>query len=343
MRVAIDAGNFARDRRGMGRIARSIAQGLLKADNVTTTFLLERSRDEAGVRAAFAGRPIEVRPADTALAAHAYDVVWFPWNGMRYDAAAPVLLTLNDVFAFTDAHPERIARAREQAPVRRGAERADGIVTISQWSKGEIVRVLEVDPQHITVIAPAPDPFFRPGDDNPFMAAWRYVLLVGTREPRKNARVVFEACADALRGSRDALVVVGGLSRENERLLRRLGVQYRHVQDPDDETLRALYRNSRAVAVPSTAEGFGLVAAEALASGAPVIAARASALPEATGGAALLLDPRNVAAWRDAIARLFADDTLAADLSARGIAHFAFASSERPARAYLELLRRLAR
>src|ERR1700722_12953608 len=154
MRVAIDAGNFARDRRGMGRIARTIANGLLDAGDVAATFLVERARDEAGVREAFAGRSIEVRAAATARAADAYDVVWFPWNGVRYDAAAPVLLTLNDVFAFTDAHPERIAREREQAPVRRGAERAERIVTISQWSKGEIARVLGVDPQRITVIAP---------------------------------------------------------------------------------------------------------------------------------------------------------------------------------------------
>jgi|HubBroStandDraft_2_1064218.scaffolds.fasta_scaffold66529_2 glycosyltransferase involved in cell wall biosynthesis len=343
MRIAIDAGNFARDRRGMGRIARTIANGLLAAGDVAATFLVERPRDEAGIREAFAGQAIDVRPAATALAADAYDVVWFPWNGMRYDAAAPVLLTLNDVFAFTDAHPERIAREREQAPIRRGSARADRIVTISQWSKGEIARVLEVDPQRIAVIAPAPDPFFAPGDDNAFMAAWRYVLLVGTREPRKNARVVFEACARALLGPRDALVIAGGLSRENERLLRELGVQYRHVPDPDDETLRALYRNARVVAVPSTAEGFGLVAVEAMASGAPVVAARSSALPEATGGAAMLLDPRAADAWSDAFTRLFADDALAHDLAARGLAHFAFASRERPLRAYLEVLRRLSR
>ena len=114
-------------------------------------------------------------------------------------------LTLNDVFAFTRPAPANASRARaSRRRSARGAERADRHRHDLAVEQGRDRRAsLEVDPQRIAVVAPAPDPFFAPGDDNPFMAAWRYVLLVGTREPRKNARVVFEACAQALRGPRD--------------------------------------------------------------------------------------------------------------------------------------------
>ena len=159
----------------------------------------------------------------------------------------------------------------------------------------------------------------------------------------KNARVVYEACGTALQGPRDILVIVGAPSRADERLLRRLHVPYRTVAEPDDETLRALYRNARVVVVPSTAEGFGLVAVEAMTAGTPVIAADAGALPEATGGAAPLLDPHNVAAWSAAIRQVFADDEYAQTLAARASARFTFASWERPARTYVQLLRRLVR
>lgn len=342
VRLAVDAGNFARDRRGMGRVARGIALAALADPRFTVSLLVEHGKDADGVRAAFAGTPVSVRPAATAAAAGAYDAAWFPWNGMRYDCAAPALLTIHDVFAFTEPHPERVAREREQRPIARGAARADRIATVSQWSKGEIVRELGVAPDRISVVEPAPDPLFFPASGDLYMAAWRYALLVGTREARKNAGVVVDACAQALDGPRDLLVVAGSVTKDMSRRLEPLGDRVRLAGEVDDLRLRSLYRNARAVCMPSTAEGFGLVAVEALACGAPVLAANAAALPEATGGAAMLVDPHDPGAWRDALRAVFADDALAAALAARGAARFAHASRERPARTYLEMFKRLA-
>ncbi len=112
--------------------------------------------------------------------------------------------------------------------------------------------------------------------------------------------------------------------------------------DVDDDGLRALYRNAAVVAVPSSAEGFGLVAVEAQACGSPVLASNASALPEATGGAALLLDPFDVDAWARAIRQLFDDPAAAGELRARGIARFVGANRILPALRTLELLREIA-
>jgi glycosyltransferase involved in cell wall biosynthesis len=90
-----------------------------------------------------------------------------------------------------------------------------------------------------------------------------------------------------------------------------------------DDELAALYRGALAVVVPSIEEGFGLPAAEAMASGAAVITSDAAALVEVTGSAALHIDARDVDAWAKTIAELVTDDSLRRDLGARGIARAA--------------------
>jgi glycosyltransferase involved in cell wall biosynthesis len=342
VRLGIDAGSFARDRRGMGRVARAIAHAAVADPEIDATFLLQRAGDECALRAAIAGREITVRPAASAARAGAYDVVWLPWNGMRFAARAPVLLTIHDAFAFTCAPRGFIARSREQRPIRRGARHAARIVTVSGWSRDEIARELGVEPARIEVVHNAPDPMFFPDPSDVIMDGERYVLLVGVREPRKNARVVIEACARAFSNPADLLAIVGAVAPDDRRRLAGSGVRHLLLGDVDDRQLRALYRNARAVAVPSLAEGFGLVAVEAMACGAATLAADAAALPEATKGGALLLDPKDAGAWREAIDRTLHDDAFAAALAARGAERFDASARAAPAQDYLRLLRGVA-
>jgi glycosyltransferase involved in cell wall biosynthesis len=107
--------------------------------------------------------------------------------------------------------------------------------------------------------------------------------------------------------------------------------------------VHALYRGAVALVYPSLYEGFGLPLIEAMASGTPVLASHAASIPEVLGGAGLLLDPRDVSAWRDAIVRIVNDETLRRDLRARGLARAATYSWQRTARltanAYLEAAR----
>jgi glycosyltransferase involved in cell wall biosynthesis len=151
-------------------------------------------------------------------------------------------------------------------------------------------------------VSPTPEPFWHPGTGDRLpdgIAGTKYALIVGVREARKNAALAIEACARALRPG-ELLVVAGKLNERDRLRATELGVNAGEIA-PGDATLRALYRNATVVLVPSTAEGFGLVAMEALACGAPVIAANAAALPEATSGAAELLDPHDADAWARAI------------------------------------------
>ncbi len=327
----------------MGRIARAVLAAASAALDFDVTLLADRRDDTAALRREFPAGV--VRPAGTARRRRQYDVVWYPFNGMRFTAAAPSLVTIHDALAFTEPHSERIARLREQRPIRRAAREGTRILTDSAWSRAEIVRELGVAPERIAVVHPSPDSFWFPARDERLplpLAGTRYALVVGVREARKNARLALEACAAALHGAGESLVIVGELEAATRAYAGTLGLRAGEIA-ATDVVLRALYRNARVVLVPSLAEGFGLVAIEAMACGAAVIASNASALPEATDGAALLLDPRDTAGWARAIRSLFDDDAAVRALRARGAARFAAADRDASQRRTLALLRELAR
>lgn len=138
----------------------------------------------------------------------------------------------------------------------------------------------------------------------------RYVLVVGTVEPRKNHAVLidaFERLAERAPGVQ--LVVVGRAGWENDAVVRRLethplaGTRLHWFRDADDALLSRLYDEALVVAVPSATEGFGLPVIEAFLHGIPVVASDRGALPEAGGGLAEYVAPDDVAGWVDALAR----------------------------------------
>jgi glycosyltransferase involved in cell wall biosynthesis len=340
VRVAVDAANLVRDARGLGRVTRGVIDVCAHENGITLTLLARKRDDRAALARSFPHLPV----ADVASARRRdiYDVVWFPFNGMRFAAAAPTLVTIADAFAFTEPHPEFVARLREQAPIRRAARDATRIVTISQWSRGEIERDLPPVKGKIDVVRLSPDAFWQPDRDSPLpndVRGTRYALVVGVREARKNARLALDAVEIAGRGRADeALVVVGDLSPADEAYARAIGLRTIAIA-PDDATLRTLYSRAGVVLVPSFAEGFGLVAVEALACEAPLIVSNASALPEATRGCGVSLAPHDVAAWAQTIRHIYDDASFRAKLRAQTAAANAGIDRDAPARAMLALLR----
>lgn len=230
--------------------------------------------------------------------------------------------------------------AVQRALLPRIARGALHVVTVSEFSRREIVTLLGVAPERISVIPGGVDARFSPQAD---AAATRarlglarpYVLTVASATSRKNLGAL-ELAAARLAAAGTELVVAGGdrpqfADRVARSDLRRLG----HV---DDELLPGLYAGAEAFVLPSLYEGFGLTCAEAMASGVPVVAADRGALPETCAGAALLVDPTDPAAISAALQRVLAEPALAGDLRRAGAARAAQLTWEHSARAVHERL-----
>lgn len=245
------------------------------------------------------------------------------------------------------------------ARVGASAKRADGIIAVSASTKHDIVELLGIAPERITVIYEAAAPHFAPQPvvpherkriNNIDVAANAYLLFVSTIEPRKNLPVLLQA----LRIVRDRhptrgyhLVAAGARGWREAPILQQIDHLRLHdavtlLGSVHDDDLHWLYANSRIYANPSSYEGFGLPLLEALACGAPALASDTSSLPEVGGDAALYLPPDDPVAWADAIELLWDDDDARMRLASRGPSQAAHFSWQRAAHETLQLLTHVA-
>jgi glycosyltransferase involved in cell wall biosynthesis len=214
---------------------------------------------------------------------------------------------------------------------------ADAIIAISECTRRDAMRFYGVPDRKIHVIYEAADTRFRPIADEAYLAGVRrryglperFVLYVGTIEPRKNLPILFRAFKAALPALSGCKLVIcgkkGWLYDETFASLQALGIEREvcftgFVPDAD---LPGLYALAEALALPSRYEGFGLPVLEAMGCGTPVICSNASSLPEIAGDAALLVPPDDVAGWTAAMSRLMGEPGLQRELRARGLAQAA--------------------
>ncbi|HLZ30745.1 MAG TPA: glycosyltransferase family 1 protein [Chloroflexota bacterium] len=292
------------------------------------------------------------------------DVIFFPSSYTYF----PVLGGARPVVVIHDAiaerwpaliFPNRAGRLAWTLKTRLACWQAQRVVTVSKNAAQAITRHLPISPGRVRVIYEAADPIFGPqsSDDacrTPLLSrheiprAARIVLYVGGFGPHKNVGTLIEAFARlvAFADSADAplhLVLVGQTDGEvfhSEIGRLRQQVQQRDVQGrvtftgfvPDDELVH-WYHAANCLALASRDEGFGLPVAEAMASGTPVVASRAGALPELVGDdAGLLVDAERPDDLAAALARIVAGDgSRARSLRAAGLRRAAELSWDRAA------------
>ncbi|MGC8781880.1 MAG: glycosyltransferase family 4 protein [Anaerolineae bacterium] len=312
---------------------------------------------------------------------HATEHLLLPLRGV------PTVLTVHDlIFRRYPRHHKPLNRWYLNATMPLFCRRADHIIAVSEQTKRDVMAAYGIPAGKITVIYEAADSRFRLQPAERVAAVRRryglperYLLFVGTIEPRKNLGrllAAFERLHAA--GLTDGLVIVGKRGWLYDDFFARLenSPAKQAVIFPGfvpDADLPAIYAGAQALAFPSEFEGFGLPVLEAMACGTPVVCSNTSSLPEITSpsgpgplsaprsaplapqlwgergaergravGAALLVDPLDVDALADALRRVLADPDLAAELRARGLAQAARFSWERAAQETLAVYRQVA-
>jgi alpha-1,3-rhamnosyl/mannosyltransferase len=193
---------------------------------------------------------------------------------------------------------------------RRAVRRADLVLTLSESARTDIERVLGIPRAKIRVTYLGGPPL-----DPEQSSKEPYFLFVGGTEKRKNLGAVLEAFR-SVEGFE--LRVVGRHKASPVHETRREQSGVRWLGFVGEQELVELYRHATALVFPTRYEGFGLPVLEAMARRTPVIASTSSSIPEVARGAAILVDPDDVEALRDAMGRIAAEPALRAQLVERG-------------------------
>ncbi len=245
----------------------------------------------------------------------------------------------------------RCQRLYLRALVPASVRRADAVITVSEYSKQDIVERYQVPASKVVVVYNAPAPHFRVMTDSDRLETvrrrlkldGRFILFVSNLQPRKNLDGLLRAIHRLPARHREvSLVVVGrrlNLPPATRRLIGDLHLDERVVftgyLSTDD--LVCLYNIAELLVYPSFFEGFGLPPLEAMACATPVVASNTSCLPEVVGDAALTADPRDPEDMASCICRILDDQGLAAELSRMGLQRAAKFSWQRSAKETLSV------
>ncbi len=281
------------------------------------------------------------------------DLAHYPNFNVPLASRLPYVLTLCDIIYYCDpaACPSRLAHRYARAMISLAALRARKILTISEYSKREIIRHLGLPAEKVAVVYPAVRAdCFRTGFPVAEIEAAKrkfgihrpYIFYTGNHEPRKNLPTLLRAFRGLAARKRWQLVIGGRLDPRRRSFyddaadlvatgdIRLCG----EIHEPD---LPLLYAGAEVFAFPSSCEGFGLPPLEAMACGTPVICSDATSLPEVVGDAAMLVPPGDPNALYAALERVLGSPGLREELRDKGLTRARRFSWDRAAREVLAL------
>lgn len=265
------------------------------------------------------------------------DIYHVPQNGIGLANCmnCKKVITIHDLIPYI--LPETVGKGyltKFLKEVPYSIEISDAIITVSEWSKKDILRLFPIDENKVHVTPLSADEIYKPMDrekckeilKNNFNISKPFILYLGGFSPRKNVTalvIAFEKIFAKLNKEYN-LVIVGGNSD-----------QYKSILDlsrnsccssniiftgyVDNSLLPIFYNGCETFVYPSIYEGFGLPPLEAMSCGIPVIASNRSSIPEVVGNAGILVDPFNINELIDAIEKLLSSESLKSEFSNKSI------------------------
>lgn len=258
---------------------------------------------------------------------HGIDVLYCPnGNSPVYDVSVPTVVVIHDILNYL-GYTSRPYQMLQRVKVPKVARAADRIITVSEFSKSEIIDNIGIEQSKIDVVPNGIDRIYLSDDSGDSVdIPDDYLLYVGGMHERKNVDGVLAAflqLKDNEKMSGDLVLIgpEGKLSYESS------DVSWSKVRQRSDihtkgfvsqRELKYVYSNADVFVYPSRYEGFGLPPLEAMASGTPVVSSRCSAIPEVVDDAARLVDPDDTDAIAEAVKDLLQDEELRSEYIKRG-------------------------
>jgi len=272
------------------------------------------------------------------------DVVFLPNLIFSPRIRSRIVMTAHDLLHFrAPSKFGTIKAALLRQIIKLAVRRANRIIAVSDFTRSDLVGFTKASEDRVkTILAGGPKPIKR-GAKKPS----KFFLYAGKLERTKGIEDLITAFCESkkLADQNYQLYIVGPDGNASKKILKKIENSYGNVERlgfVSEEKLDDLFLTCRGFVFPSTAEGFGLVVLEAMAKGAPVIAARATSLPEVVGDAGMLFSPGDIGALTEALERLAFDDELYLSLQKSGYARLADFSWKRAGIQTARFLREMA-
>ena len=351
LRIGIDLAATTGQKSGLGFYVENLYTELQKLEADADVHFVPIDRVQKNLRTPYriawdqAGLPL------TALS-RGVDMLFVPAFSAPRWFPKPVVMTAHDIYGVS--YPEQfsgLAKKYWTQILPQSMKRANHLISISEFTKQEIITHLQIPEDKMTVIPNAAATYYRLLDDSE-AAATRirklgvrapFIVSTGTIEPRKNYERLIDAFAFSKRGDHQ-LVIVGKKGWKYDELFKK--VRKYHLEDAvkfvdyvENEDIVALYNACTFFIAPSLYEGFGLPALEAMQCGAAVAVSQNSSLPEVVGDAGILFDPFDADDIRKRMDLLFGDVNLRRTMQVQSTARAQQFSWEKTAKQTLEVLR----
>jgi glycosyltransferase involved in cell wall biosynthesis len=364
VRIVIDAFQVSPILTGTDRLAHNIVREIAKIDHVNDYLIVTNSNVPTFVSAQLPANfsILRVRTRNhflwlqlrlpTLLRRTNADVFYSFHNfaGPSRSKARMVCSTLDTIpfrrpdLYFGESSP--IKRFVVTATMRRVGRRADAVIAISDFTKRDVVELLDIDPRQITVIPLQADPrfFAEPTSDELnrvqelYSLPESFVFALGGSDPRKNLERLVQAYQGLHPDHRAAAPLVLGGAPWHQCLYEPDAPDIRSIGYIEDADLPAVFRLATVFALPSLSEGFGLTVLEAMASDTAVVASNTTSIPEVAGNAAVLFDPNDVESIRSALCVMLEDPAIRTRMIEAGRAQCQKYSWERAATLTLQVL-----